>query len=100
MIQKIEQALNIKLYPWQIDYLLKGHPMPRDRGNGKTLAHCIRLALSDGKPLDMQKPENFCDNDYGPEDNKTSYARKYFRRMFLDVREQLMECGLKVREVK
>ena len=70
------------------------------RRTGKTIAHCIRLALSEGPPLDMRRPDKFCDCDYGNESNKITYARGIYRRMFYDVWRQLRDAGLPVREIK
>ena len=102
--KKVEEALNITLYADQKRYLLSPSNetfyWPGGRRTGKTLAHCIKLALSDGEPLDMRCPEHICDNDYGPESNRHNYARGFYRRVFLDVWKCLKDKGLKVREIK
>lgn len=98
-IPLIEKALEVKLYDWQKDWLINGKWMPNARGNGKTFAYCINLALSEGKPLNVQRPEDFCDSDYGPPGNKVRYARAFFRRMFFDVWIQLKDAGFPVRPI-
>lgn len=125
-IPLIEKALDIKLYPWQKEYLLNGTRFPdicpclmydfddeivnscnirfdgrmcraKNRMTGKTTSHCIDLALSDGEPLNIKKPENFSDRKFsGP----PSYHKGFFRRFFLDIWHQLKAAGLPVREVK
>lgn len=100
-IPLIEKALDIKLYEGQRQYLVNdGSYWYGGRCSGKTLAYCIKLALSDGKPLDMHQPESFCDSDYGPENNKRRYANSYFKRMFLGVRQKLKDNGFAVRELR
>ncbi|HHX59144.1 MAG TPA: hypothetical protein GX707_00140 [Epulopiscium sp.] len=114
-IPLIEKALNVKLYEPQKRYLLgfkAGYGM--DRGVGRTFAHCIYLALSDGKdfvvtddrygkvhirgndPIDARKMERY--SDYG--DGSLRYANRFFKRMFLEIWEQLKSAGLPVREVR
>lgn len=96
----IEKALGISLYEGQKQYLLNnGTYWFGGRATGKTLAYCIKLALSDGEPLDIQKPWEICDNDYGPESNRHSYAR-WFRDFFIKIWISLKDAGLPVRELK
>lgn len=100
-ISMLEKALDIKLYEGQKQYIVNdGSYWYGGRASGRTVAYCIKLALSDGKPLDMREPENFCDSDYGPERNKRRYARSYFKRMFLDIQQKLKDNGFKVREIR
>lgn len=97
----IEKALNIKLYENQKQYILYDSTYCYGgRLSGKTLAYCIKLALSDGKPLDVRYKEviNIIDNDYGPTENKRNYSY-WFRRFFLDVWHSLKDSGLPVREL-
>ncbi len=99
-IPLIEKALNIKLFDTQKQYLLdKCDYWFRGRGTGKTFAYCIKLALSDGKLLYMERPEIFCDSDYGPNNNEVIYARGYFKRQFLEVWNRLKYCGFPVRGI-
>lgn len=103
-IEHIEKALDLKLYDSQIKYLLgKGHLM-QGRATGKTLAYCIKLALSDGDTLDLKKPEKFADKEplvlRRGEREYINYSRNLFRNEFMDIREKLKIYGFKVREVK
>jgi hypothetical protein len=99
VIKEIEKALSIELFQHQKDYLINNTPMHTSRHNGKTLAHCIKLALSEGIPLNIDLPELFCDDDYGPERNRINCARSYYRYMFQEVWEKLKSAGFPVREV-
>jgi hypothetical protein len=93
-IPLIEKALNIKLFDKQIDYLLNnGSYWYGDRGSGKTTAYCIKLALSDGEPLNVKKPFDFCDSP-----NTIRYSQ-WFKRFFLDIWNSLKDAGLPVREL-
>ena len=98
IIQHIEQALDMKLYETQKAYLKStdNYYWLGGRGSGRTLAHCISLALSDGDPLDMSSPYDF--SDYG--DGSKRYARDYYRRLFLDIWHKLNDYGFPVRSIK
>ncbi len=54
-IKKVERALGITLYDWQKAFIFYDKPYSFEvsgyRGTGKTLAHCLRLCLSDGEPI-------------------------------------------------
>lgn len=97
-ILAVEKVLGIKLYSHQIDYLHEGTAMPLDRQNGKTLAYCIKLALSNGI-LNIAYPEAFCDTDYGREINRVNYARMCFKHVFLEIREKLSDAGFDVVDI-
>jgi len=100
LLDKVEEILHIKLFENQRKYLLgEGDYWYGGRGSGKTLAYCIKLALSEGEPLDIRKPNQFCDNDYGYRDNKNRYS-EWFRSMFLDLWHSLKDAGFDVREIK
>jgi len=95
-IPLIERAIGFRLYQHQVDYLLgKGWAMSGRRA-GKTVAHCIKLALSDGEPLNLRKPYEF--SDYG--DGSKRYAYDHYVREFLRIREMLKNHGFLVRDVK
>ncbi|MBA1335848.1 MAG: hypothetical protein HPY66_1666 [Firmicutes bacterium] len=144
IIPAIEAALGLKLFPWQREWLVNGTQFPdicpclldlpdkqnirrdceyrfdgkrcyaRNRRTGRTLVHCINLALGDGEdyvvanerpgcirvkgiePIDTLRMELYC--DYG--DGSLRYAQGYYRRMFLDVWCRLKDAGLPVREVR
>lgn len=97
----IEKALNLKLYEGQKHYILHNGPywFNYGRTTGKTLAYCVKLALSDGEPLNIKKPWNICDYDYGRETNKINYSM-WFAQYFLDIWHALKDAGLPVREVR
>lgn len=99
-ISLIERALNIKLYNGQKEYLLNDGTYWYNfgRASGKTLVYCIKLALSDGNPLDMRKPWEICDPDYGLDENKYNYSR-WFRKFFFKIWHSLKDAGLPVREL-
>lgn len=98
-IPLIEKALDIQLYEPQKEYLINdGSYWYGGRASGKTLAYRVKLALFDGEPLDMRKPWEICDTDYGPKENEINYSR-WFRRFFLDIWHQLKAAGLPVREL-
>lgn len=93
----IEKALGIKLYDEQKKYLLNKHyHMNGGRRVGRTVIYCVKLALSDGEPFNMKKPEEF--SDYG--DGSVRYARDFFRSEFLMIRDKLKHYGFPVREIK
>lgn len=96
LIPHIEKALGITLYEHQTMYLVHDFGISGGRRNGKTVAYCIKLALSDGEPLNMKKPHEF--SDYGGDN--PHYHRDFFRREFMRIREFLKDYGFSVREVK
>jgi len=99
-ITGIEKALGILLTKRQKAYILaSGEYWYGGRGSGKTTAHCIKLALSDGPPLNIDMPEKFCNFDYGSENNKRAYARSFYAHNFLEIRFKLAKAGFKVRDV-
>lgn len=125
-IPLIEKALNIKLYPWQKEWLINRIPFPdicpcllfsfkesvvkscitrfdgkrchaRNRATGKTTIHCINLALSDnGEPIDIRVMERY--SDWG--DGSSRYANGFYKRMFLDIWHSLKDAGLPVRDLR
>ena len=100
VINLVEKTLRIKLYDGQKQYLLdNGDYWFGGRASGKTVAYCIKLALSDGEPLDMHNPIELCDSDYGVESNKPNYS-KWFRSEFLSIWNVLKDAGFQVRKVK
>lgn len=84
----VEKALNIKLFNAQKKYLLSdAYCFSLGRRTGKTLAHCIKLALSDGPPINLRLMERY--SDYG--NGTVSYARGFYRQQFMHIWEQLAE---------
>lgn len=96
-IPLIERCFNLKLYEHQKLYLLDKGTLESGRRTGKTFAYCIKLALSDGEPLNMRKPEDFADERRLA--NHRRYAMSYFRHEFILIRNTLKESGFRVREL-
>jgi hypothetical protein len=95
----IEEALGIRLYDHQKNYLLGiGGGMSGGRRVGKTTAYCIALALSDGNPLNLRKPWEFSDEPFLT--NHRTYSVQFFRYEFLRIRKQLKDAGFTVRSVR
>ena len=55
LIPKINEALGIRLYRWQIDFIFFDKEIPPDirgrRANGKTTAQILKVLLSYGEPV-------------------------------------------------
>jgi len=100
LLRAVEKVLDIKLYNEQKNYLLNdGDYWFGGRQSGKTTAYCIKLALSDGPPLDMSVSYKWCDNDCGTPTNKRRYS-DWFRGCFLDIWTRLKDAGFMVRDIK
>lgn len=97
LIPLIENALGIELHEHQIDYLLGNGDLKLGRKTGKTIAYCVKLSLTEGKPLDLNYPEKFADEILLG--NHVSYARTFFKYEFMKIREALKNHGFTVREV-
>lgn len=58
-LKKVERALGITLYDWQKAFIFYDEPYGFEisdyRGNGKTLANCLRLCLSCGEPITVSR---------------------------------------------
>lgn len=97
MIPIINQAFNFKLLPFQVHYILgNSEDLGATRGSGRTTAYCIRLALSEGEPIDLRHPERYSDMPH----LKLHYARDHFKREFVKIRNILEHNGFNVRQVK
>ncbi|MEN8702481.1 hypothetical protein [Bacillus infantis] len=96
LITDIEKALNIELYDNQKEFLLNDRItlMKGDTGTGKTFAHMIKVALSEGEPLDLTKVHEFCDFKASP------IYIKFYRSAFIRIWEKLLDYGLEVRCIK
>lgn len=100
MLTVIELALGITLTEGQKNYIMSdGEYWFGGRQTGKTTAYCIKLALSDGPPLDLEHPEKWCDSDSGSVGNSIYYG-KWFRGQFMDIWTRLKDFGIKVRDLK
>lgn len=94
----VERALSIRLLDWQVAYIWgdSGYLMP-GRGTGKTLAHVIRLCLSQGEPLHMYrqgKHYQLCDEYHGPE--YPGIFREYVRDTYMKLQ---LYGGLELRTI-
>lgn len=104
MIHNVEKALGINLYDDQIRYLTgstASFNFYNNRGTGKTTAYCIRLALSDGEPLNLRDPKEFSDwFESGLSFNEAPrYSKDFFLKEFMKIRDKLKDHGFQVREV-
>lgn len=100
MLRAIEIILGITLTEGQKEYIMAdGTYWFGNRQTGKTTAYCIKLALSDGPPLNLKYPEKWCDDDCGFPRNKIRYG-KWFRSQFISIWTKLKDSGIKVREVE
>lgn len=96
-IPLIEKCLNFKLYDHQKAYLLGTGALTGGRRTGKTVAYCVKLALSSGEPLNLNKPEEFADMWNLP--HRNVYSRNFFRDEFVGIRNMLKDYGFEVRDV-
>jgi len=96
VIPHIEKAMGLKLYENQVNHLLGKSWSATGRRNGKTLSHCIKLALSEGEPLNMKKPYEF--SDYG--DGSRRYAYYFYKNEFMRIRDKLKYYGFAVRNIR
>jgi hypothetical protein len=108
LIDKVQKALNLKLYDWQIDYILE-KPRVLDmritgRRTGKTLAYIIKLLFTDSKPIrayDFKEIEDYSDwyCITNRADRKEPHYTHWFRRYLKDIYTELKINGLKPRQV-
>lgn len=90
---KIEFALGIKLTEHQkMKLFYPEMEFMGGRRSGRTLCHCILLALSIGEPLRI---EDSSDNG----DGSLSYRLTYFIKVYADVVEKLESVGFSTRQV-
>lgn len=100
-IPLIEKAMGFKLLPFQIHYLIgQSNTLGSTRASGRTTAYCIKLALSEGEPLNLREVEKFADMKHFDRYQHMTYARRFFRNEFMNIRYKLEGQGLKVRELK
>lgn len=96
-VKHIEKALNVKLYEYQIEYLLGENSMISNRRIGKTFIYCVKLALTDGRPIDIKSSQHII----GYKDDDIIYeANRHFIQTFMNVRNKLKKYGFKVRKIK
>lgn len=98
MIPRIEQVFGFPLHDWQKDYLL-GNPCKipyGQRWNGKTFIYCVKILLSDGKPIPCNKLEfaKFADVPL-----RVSYSKyiMWFADYMNEINGKLVEAGFETR---
>lgn len=103
LINEIEDAMGFKLHALQKLYIVGETELPRYntrvRKRGLTTAHCIKLALSEGEPLNLHKMHEVCDMQHFDKADLIRYSRGWYRDYFLFIRNRLEDHGLKVRKV-
>lgn len=94
-IQVLEIIFEIKLYPEQIEYLSNEHVVYARRGRrtGKTFIYCVKLALSEGEPINLTDYRRYQD-----EGHNGMYGL-WFKNYFYDIWLKLKAHGFPVREV-
>ena len=108
LIEQIENALDIKFYDWQKDYLLD---IPRvldmrmtGRCTGKTLAYIIKLLFSEDEPLRVYDIEEMkkC-SDWWSVTNRINHSEprysQWFRGFLIEIHTKLSKKGLQTRPV-
>lgn len=107
-LKKVEKALGLTLFDWQKEYIFEGKPYGKEicfaRCAGKTLAHCLRLCLSDGEPVRATlTPPVMARNEflrYLGEDGETMCRSRGFIQMLREIYEKLKAAGgIDLREI-
>lgn len=108
LIYRIQKALNIELYNWQVNYILD-IPMILDlsisgRGTGKTLAYVIKLLFCDKKPIriyDINDIFALADEYHNPNRNRHCYNpyNRFFADYLFNIYRKLTDAGIKTRPV-
>lgn len=107
-IRKVEQALGLKLYDWKKAFIFYNKPynyyVSGCRGTGKTLAHCLRLCLSEGEPIIAAlTPPTRAKNEflrYLGEDGCSIYRSQFFINELRQVYNKLLAAGnIDLREI-
>lgn len=111
IVKKINKALSISLYDWQIDYIFNNGTYHSEynygRVNGKTLANILKLLLSEGETIQIIKNSRQFSNKcsylcrYLKEDAINYFRRRYFADELLKTYHSLINVkGLKLRKVE
>lgn len=91
LLNRVDKALKIKLYPWQRDYI-KGQELSvnimSQRGNGKSLAYIIRMLLMFNGNLTMDELNRYADEPY------TMEYRSLFVKEATKINEALKNAGV------
>lgn len=108
IVKRINKALNIKLYEWQIRFIFGDGEYQSEylygRRNGKTLANALKLILSSGPPLIYDKRSGlFITGNieaYAKEDAQTRRRYRCFCDEVLKIYKTLDEAGgIPLREI-
>lgn len=108
IVKRINKALNIKLYEWQIRFIFADGEYQGEylygRRNGKTLANALKLILSSGPPLIYDKRSGLFITGgieaYAKEDAQTRIRYRYFCDEVLKIYKTLDEAGgIPLREI-
>nr|DAP39813.1 MAG TPA: Transcriptional regulator [Caudoviricetes sp.] len=108
-IKKVEKALGFTLFDWQKAYIFEdkkyGAEIRFARRAGKTLAHILRLCLSDGEPIKAKLKPTCSDNNellsYLGEDGADYHRTNFFIRDLRQVYKTLKEAGgIELREIE
>ena len=101
IVKRINKALNIKLYEWQIRFIFADGEYQGEylygRRNGKTLANALKLILSSEPPLIYNKHSGLFIigniETYAKEDAQTRIRYRYFCDEVLKIYKTLDEAG-------
>lgn len=108
IVKRINKALNIKLYKWQINFIFADGEYQSEylygRRNGKSLANALKLCLSSGPPLIYDnRSDLFITNGieaYAKEDAQPRIRYRFFCNEVLRIHKALDEAGgIPLREI-
>ena len=108
-IRKINKAFGFPLREYQIEYIFgRINFLPSNRQSGRTLAHCIRLCLSEGPPLDIKEElrksgQPLTLEPYRGAEFETHYNSPHYKKWFAEelrrVYTTLKKSRVKVRTI-
>lgn len=108
-IKKVEKALGLTLFDWQKEYIFEGKEYGTEikfaRRAGKTLAHILKICLSNGELIKATlKPACLGKNEflqYLGEDGCTENRARFFIHELREVYEKLKAAGgIDLREIE
>ncbi len=101
-IKQIEQALGFELFEWQKAFIFEGKDYGGDirfaRCAGKTIAHCLRVCLSEGKTIIASAGGADLQQFFG-EDGISWLRRDFFINELRNVYEILNNAGIETRKI-
>ncbi len=103
LVKEINEALNIELLEWQIQYIFNDGEYHSDgiygRQNGKTTANILKLLFSKGIPLRYDERcgilSDVTSQRYAKEDAVTIIRMKFFTSETLKIYNKLRAAGIK-----